>query len=155
MLYFCGEERCLVDAAGRIRLTQRFADGFQERGGGEVVLLGLPEGGIGVYPEAAYREMRQRELGDMDQLGHSFAARKSLRRFGLLSCPQEVSRQGRLTLPERLRDYAALTPGSEACVVGVEIGVEIWNRERLQREMEDIDAHLKAKCAREMEQDLQ
>ena len=46
MLEFCGEERCLVDGNGRIRLNQRHVDDFLRRCNGEVVMYVLPEGAV-------------------------------------------------------------------------------------------------------------
>ena len=46
MLSFYGIDRCLVDANGRIRLTQRMVDSFLREGGADIVMHGLPEGCI-------------------------------------------------------------------------------------------------------------
>ena len=142
MLEFCGEDRCLVDANGRIRLNQRLVSDFLRKCEGNVVMYVLPEGAVALYPEETYREMREREISDADNVGSSFAARRSLRRFGSLTQPENITRQGRITLPERFRNMTGLTPGAEACVVGVEIGVEIWNAEKFDREMQEIDLQL-------------
>ncbi len=155
MLIFCGQEHCLVDSNGRLKLPQRFIDDFTLRCGGEVVMHGLPEGAVALYPEDVYREMREREVGAVDSIGSSFAARRSLRRFGALTCPDTITRQGRITLPAAFREHAGLEPGCEACVVGVEIGVEIWSAERFAAEMAAINEHLRQKREREMLADLQ
>ncbi len=138
MLTFCGMDSCRVDGAGRIRLTAATVEDFLRRCDGEVVLFGLPEGAVAVYPEEVYQEMRRRELGDLDAVGASFSARRSLRRFGSMASSAKISRQGRVTVPEVLQRFAGLLPGVEARVVGVEIGVEIWAAERFETEMNDI-----------------
>ncbi len=138
MLSFCGMDSCRVDGAGRVRLTTPTVEDFLRRCDGEVVLFGLPEGAVAVYPEEVYQEMRRRELGDLDAVGASFAARRSLRRFGSMASAAKISRQGRVTLPEVLQRFAGLLPGSDAKVVGVEIGVEIWAADRFEAEMTDI-----------------
>ncbi len=150
MLAFCGQDRCLVDGNGRIRLAQHFVDDFLRRCDGEIVMHGLPEGAIALYPEEVYTEMRSRELGRIDEVGSSFAMRRSLRRFGALTQPEKISRQGRVTLPVAFREFAELVPGSEVCVIGVEIGVEIWAAERYAAEMKAIDEYMRAKRDREM-----
>ena len=139
MIPFCGCEHCLVDSNGRVRLCQRFVDDFLSECEGNVVIYGLPEGALAIYPEEVFREMRERELGDMDRIGASFAARRSLRRFGSLSSPETISRQGRVSIPLHLQEFAGLRPGTQASVVGVEIGVEIWADERLKQEMSSIE----------------
>ncbi len=142
MLEFCGEERCRIDANGRIRLTQRWVDDFLRKCNGEVVMYVLPEGAVALYPEETYREMRAREISDTDNVGASFAARRSLRRYGSLTMSAVLTRQGRVTLPERFRKLTGLQPGVEACVVGVEIGVEIWTSEKFDAEMDEADIQL-------------
>jgi DNA-binding transcriptional regulator/RsmH inhibitor MraZ len=135
MLEFCGEDRCLVDANGRIRLNQRLVSDFLRKCEGNVVMYVLPEGAVALYPEETYREMREREISDADNVGSSFAARRSLRRFGSLTQPENITRQGRITLPELLQEHAGVKAGSKVVVVGVEIGVEIWEAERFKEEM--------------------
>ena len=108
------------------------------------MLFGLPEGAVAVYPEDVYEEMRRRELGDLDAVGASFTARRSLRRFGSMACPSEIKCQGRLTLPEILQRHAGLEPGKSARIIGVEIGVEIWSAERFEAEMSDINQQQQA-----------
>ena len=142
MLEFCGEDRCLVDGNGRIRLSQRFVDDFLRKCNGEVVMYVLPEGAVALYPEETYREMRSREIADTDNVGTSFAVRRSLRRFGSLTAPAVITRQGRVTLPERFRQMTGLLPGAGACVVGVEIGVELWLAERFDAEMAETGVQL-------------
>ena len=152
MLPFSGCEHCLVDSNGRLRLCQRFVDDFLAECKGEIVIYGLPEGALALYPEKVFREMREKELGDINRIGASFAARRSLRRFGSLSAPEVISRQGRVTIPEHLRTFAGLPPGAAAAVVGVEIGVEIWAKERLEREMESIEQDEQSARERELEE---
>ena len=152
MLPFCGCEHCLIDSNGRLRLCQRFVDDFIAKCNGEIVIYGLPEGALALYPESVFREMREKELGNIDRIGASFAARRSLRRFGSLSSPETISRQGRVTIPEHLREFAHLPPGAAASVVGVEIGVEIWSEELLKREMSSIENDELAIRERELEE---
>lgn len=155
MLNFCGTEYCLLDSANRLRLASRFVTGFLGKCGGEVVLLGLPEGCIGVFPENIYHEMRQRELGNIDSFAQSFISRRSLRRFGMLTQPEHISRQGRITLPPQLLSHAGLTSGATACIAGVEIGIEIWLPERLEAEISESNHYQQLKRQREMELELQ
>ena len=77
MLEFCGEDRCLVDSNGRVRLNQRIVNDFLRKCEGNVVMYVLPEGAVALYPEATYKEMRAREISDPDNVGSSFSARPS------------------------------------------------------------------------------
>ena len=139
MIAFCGIDNCKIDGAGRVRFAQRVVEDFLCRCQGEVVLFGLPEGAVAVYPQEVYREMRRREVGDLDAAGTSYLVRRNLRRFGAMAQPAVVSAQGRVTLPDFLQKHAGISAGSEVKIVGVEIGVEIWSGSRFDAEMRDIE----------------
>ena len=155
MLSFYGIDKCLVDANGRIRLTQHVVDAFLHEGGADIVMHGLPEGCIALYPEPVWHRMRAPALGNPEQLNSSFAVRSSLRRFGALTCSENISRQGRITLPELLRDHAGLTAGAEAVVVGVELGVEIWEARRFDAELKSSGEREQARKEREFDRELE
>lgn len=144
-----------MDGNGRIKLAQHFIDDFQLKCGGELVMHGLPEQAIALYPEDVYLAMRRQELESVDRVASSFVARRSMRRFGALTRPELLTRQGRVTIPATFRDYAELTPGTEVYVIGVEIGVEIWNAARYLAEMAAIQEHWQEKSRREVADDLQ
>lgn len=150
---FCGQDHCTVDANGRVRLSPRLLTDFSEQGG-VVVVHCLPEGALGLYPLAAWRQMRRSEGDDQPEAARSIVARRQLRRFGALSQQDSISRQGRITIPVPFRDLTELTPGTEAVLVGVEIGVEVWNAKRWEAEFETLLNHEKEKAEREMRADL-
>jgi MraZ protein len=154
MLAFCGQDKCSVDANGRVKLSPRFISDFTERCSGEVVLHCLPEGALALYPEEVYLQMRRNEARPAERAASSMVFRRNLRRFGSLSQPEKISAQGRITVPPAYREYAGLAPGSEIVVVGVEIGVEIWNAERWDEEMKMINQHAIEKGELEMAADL-
>ena len=144
-----------MDGNGRIRLAQRFVDDFLRRCNGEIVMHGLPEGAVALYPEEVYMEMRKREISALDAIGSSFVTRRSLRRFGALTQPEKISRQGRITLPQGFREFAGLEPGIEVCVIGVEVGIELWSAERYAVEMTAIQQYMEKKREQELLADLQ
>lgn len=155
MLPFCGQDRCVIDANGRLKLSPRLMSDFAENGGGDVVLYYLPEGAIAIYPEATYLKMRAEACKDISNLGASLVKRRELRRFGAMSQPDHISGQGRLTIPVGFRECADIHAGTEVFVVGNEIGAEIWNAERWRKEMDIVNGHLEQKGVSEMDADLQ
>ena len=156
MLSFCGEEKCTVDANGRLKLPQQFIDSFfQQDKSGEIVLHCLDEGALALYPMATFKEMRCRELQQQDRIANSLLMRRNLRRFGALSCSSVISAQGRITVPESYRDRCALTNSSSVIVVGIEIGVEIWNVERWKRELEAISSYEKLRAEAEINSSIE
>ena len=155
MLPFCGLDNCLVDANGRVRLTQRVVEDFLREGASEIVMHGLPEGCIALYPESVWKRMRAPALSTPEVLGGSFAARSAMRRFGAMTACETISRQGRITLPETLQDHAGLKAGSKIVVVGIEIGVEIWEAKRFEEEMESARRREELKKEREFDRELE
>lgn len=153
MLAFCGLDSCSVDANGRIKLSPRVIEDFTARGG-DVVLHCLPEGTVAVYPEDIYLAMRRSEPNPAERAAESIVFRRTLRRFGGWSQSEKISAQGRITLSQEYRDHAGLSAGGDAVVVGVEIGVEIWSRERWAEEQRRMMEHSLEKGEREMASDL-
>ncbi len=154
MLRFCGQEKCSIDANGRVKLSPRFIEDFLQRCGGDVVIHSLPEGAVAVYPEDVYQQMRASVGQAAEKAGLSLVQRRILRSFGALSQPDQITRQGRLTIPQAYRGNAELLPGTEVYLVGVEIGIEIWNAQRWEQELQDINTHLLQKGELEMAADL-
>ncbi len=154
MLAFCGQDRCLMDGNGRIKLNSRHVADFLARSSGELVLHGLPEGALAVYPEEIYNDMRRNELNNIDRLAGSYVARRSMRRFGALTLPGRITGQGRVTIPQEFREYADLSCGREVMVIGVEIGVELWNIDRYRQEMAGINEHWQERTRQELARDI-
>lgn len=156
MLSFCGEEKCTVDANGRLKLPQQFIDSFfMQDKSGEIVLHCLDEGALALYPVATFKEMRYRELQQQDRIANSLLMRRNLRRFGAMSCPETISKQGRITIPESYRSRCGLASSSSVIVVGIEIGVEIWNIDRWQRELEQISSYEKLRAESEINSSIE
>ena len=154
MLSFCGIDRALIDANGRIRFTPRVIKDFTENGGNEIVLHCLSEGALAVYPENIFLQMRNKESNPAEKASASIVFRRTIRRFGALSRSEKITTQGRITLPPPYRDFADLHPGDEAVVVGCEIGIEIWSHERWEKELDRMNGHFIEKGEREMSADL-
>ncbi len=154
MLAFCGQDRVLVDANGRVKLPVHFIEDFLADGKGDVVFYCLPEGALAIYPEKVYSEMRRRDNEAIQLAGMSMLKRRDLRRFGAWSSSGQITRQGRVTLPLEFRQPTMLDAGTEAIVIGVEIGVEIWNLQSWQNELEVINNHAINRGDLELAQDL-
>lgn len=154
MLAFCGQDYCQIDANGRVKLSPRVISDFMEKCSGEIVMHCLPEGALAIYPEHIYLEMRRQEEAPAARAASSMVFRRELRRFGALSSADRITAQGRLTIPHGFREYAGLLPGTEIVVVGVEIGVELWNAGRWTAELTKMNEHAIARGESEMADDL-
>ncbi len=154
MLEFCGQEQCVLDGNGRIKLSTALLRNFKRYTDGEVVLHCLPEGAIAVYPPHIWKAMRGQESDREAQAANSVVYRRLIRRFGAMSQGAAISNQGRVTIPPSYREYADLVPNSPISVVGCEIGVEIWNPSRWGKESELIHQHVFSKGENEMSIDV-
>jgi len=120
---FLGEYQHSLDAKGRVILPARYRDQLAE---GAFVTKGRG-GCLSVYtPE----EFEQVASAMREQSKRGTQALSAARSF--FSGAQEIrlDRQGRVALPQNLREYAGLT--RDVVVAGVFSRVEIWDRERWQ-----------------------
>ena len=67
----------------------------------------------------------------------------------------QISAQGRITLPQMFKEHAGIENGTDAVVVGIEIGVELWSLERWEAEQRKIMEHSMKKDELEMMRDLE
>ncbi len=155
MVQFCANEECTIDANGRIKLSANLQRDFQQHTTGDVVLHCLPEGAIGLFPPDTWSQIRGPDLEPIGRFADNIAYRRQLRRFGSMSLATSISPQGRITLPERLREHAGLVAGQSALLIGCEIGVEIWSPQRWEAELSIISDHMNQKSEAAMNADLQ
>ncbi|RZS82927.1 MraZ protein [Motilibacter rhizosphaerae] len=118
---FLGTHTPRLDEKGRLFLPAKFRDGFAE---GLVMTTGQ-EGCITVWPVARFAEvadaMSRQVFTDRDS--------RVVQRLFLANASSEVpDRQGRVTVPQALRDYAGLD--RDVVVVGMAKRVEIWDAGR-------------------------
>jgi len=109
-----------VDEKGRVTLPARLRELLGDR---FVITQGFDRC-LFVYPEAAWDEIERKlqalPLGRAD-------ARAFKRLFFANACDGEADRQGRVLLPQHLREHARID--REAMIIGVSERVEIWARE--------------------------
>ena len=108
-----------IDAKGRMALPAKFRS---QLGGGLVMARGQ-ERCVYVLPIAEFRrvaaQIQRTSLGNK-------AAREYLRIFLSGATDEVPDRQGRVLVPQMLRDYAGL--GDDIVVIGVGTRAEIWDR---------------------------
>lgn len=135
---FMGEYNHTIDAKGRLIVPSKFRELL---GNGFVVTKGL-DGCLFVYPNEEWAtiegKFRSIPLTTKD-------ARKFSRFFfaGAASC--ELDRQGRVLLPQTLRDYAGLQ--KDVVLAGVLGRIEIWDQGRWQDantydDMDEVAEHM-------------
>ncbi len=152
---FFGQEKCLIDRNGRVRLPPRLVDDFREVDGLQVVLHRLPENALAIYPVSIWRKMRAGDVRPEVRAGRSLAYRRQLRRAGGFMQEDRLSNQGRITIPVLFRQSLELLPGTPVVLVGCEIGVEVWNAVAWQKECEAIMEYERARSEAEIRREIE
>jgi MraZ protein len=120
---FLGQYAHAVDDKNRLFLPAKLR--HKQKGADFILTQGL-EGCLYLYPPAAWDRLASR----LDQL--PLADKKEERAFKRMllaaACEVEVDSQGRILIPQILREFAGLR--HEAVILGVLQHVEIWARER-------------------------
>ena len=114
-----GEFHHTLDGKGRLILPSRFRELL---GNGFVITRGL-EKCLFVYTNEQWATVQER----LQNLAFTNATNRAFIRFflsGAIDC--QLDRQGRVLLPQNLRDYAKLD--RDAAIIGVLDRLEIWDR---------------------------
>ena len=135
---FMGEYNHTIDAKGRLIIPSR----FRELLGEEFVLTKGLDGCLSIYPMDEWEafEMKLRALPLTNKNARTFS------RFfvaGAAMC--ELDKQGRILVPQTLREFAGLD--KDVVLTGNLNRIEIWSKEKWEDaseydDMEDIAEHM-------------
>jgi MraZ protein len=115
---FLGEFQHTLDPKGRVILPSAFREQLKE---GLVMTVGLDHC-VNVHPVADW----QRYASELRSLRATSARERGFARMVMSSAHPDVpDRQGRITIPSRLRDFADLS--KDVAVVGNDSKVELWD----------------------------
>ncbi|MFA5536321.1 MAG: division/cell wall cluster transcriptional repressor MraZ [Bacillota bacterium] len=117
---FMGEYQHSVDEKGRVSIPVRFRDGLGEK---FIATKGL-DNSLFVYPMEEWMLLEQK----LKNLSFAKADARAFSRFffaGAVEC--ELDKQGRILLPQVLREHAKII--KDATIIGVSARVEIWAKE--------------------------
>ena len=114
---FLGEYQHTLDPKGRVILPSAFREELEE---GLVMTVGLDHC-LTVHPLADWQRVAEnlRALRTTDRRERMFA-----RMLTASAHAEQLDKQGRVTIPARLRDYANLR--KDVVVVGADSRVELW-----------------------------
>ena len=135
---FMGEYSHTIDAKGRLIVPSK----FREQLGNEFVITKGLDGCLFVYSNAEWENIEEKfqniPLTTKD-------ARKFSRFFFSGAAVCEVDKQGRILLPQGLREYAGLQ--KDVVLAGVLSRIAIWSKERWQDtnaydDMDEIAEHM-------------
>jgi MraZ protein len=135
---FTGEYRHAVDDKGRIAVPSR----FRVQLAGSVVVARWMDSCLAIFPVTAWEELAAK-LAGLPMTDPN--ARLLQRQLFAGAFETELDRQGRVLVPQNLRDHAGLE--GEALVLGSRDHAEIWAPARwavYSRSLEDPDAFAQA-----------
>lgn len=137
-MMFMGEYNHTIDAKGRLIVPSKFREAL---GDTFVVTKGL-DGCLFVYDNEEWKlfEEKLRALPITNK-----EARQFVRFFLAGAAEVEVDKQGRILIPNVLREFAGLA--KDVALVGVGSRIEIWSRERFEDtaafdDMDEIAEHM-------------
>jgi MraZ protein len=116
-----GEYNHNVDEKGRVSVPAKFRE---DLGASFIVTKGL-DNCLFIYSKTEWTTF-ETKLKDLPLTNPN--ARNFIRFFFSGACECELDKQGRITLPQNLREYAGLT--KDVTIIGVSTRVEIWDREK-------------------------
>ena len=130
---FMGEYNHTIDAKGRLIVPVKFREIL---GDNFIVTKGL-DGCLFVYPNDEWTRFEEK----LKSLPLTNKNARQFTRFllaGAAAC--EVDKQGRILLPQVLREFASLE--KDVVLVGVASRIEIWSRERWDESMNTYDGDM-------------
>ncbi len=127
---FLGEYQHSLDAKGRIILPSKFRGLLAD---GCVLTRGL-DNCLAVYPKEQWERQSTRLQEDAAQSNRQ--VRDFLRIWYASALEEEPDKQGRITVPEHLRQYASLE--REVTVTGRGNFAEIWSRPNWDRRLAEV-----------------
>lgn len=133
---FLGQYTYTLDDKGRVTIPSRFRE---ELAGRIIVTRGLDRC-LTIYPLPVWDEIAQK----VNALPITDPRGRALRRvFFADAVDAEPDRQGRILIPDRLREYAGLELAAETVIVGLDRFLEVWTPERWEeanvRQMKMMD----------------
>ncbi|MDF2541794.1 MAG: mraZ [Herbinix sp.] len=134
---FMGEFNHSIDSKGRIIIPSKFREDLGEE---FVITLGL-DGCLFAYPNKEWNAFVEK----LQTLPGTKEARQLQRYFMAGAAACEVDKQGRILIPTKLRETAALD--KDIVFVGVMNKIEIWSKERWDNnndydDMDDVAEHM-------------
>lgn len=128
---FLGEFEHNIDQKNRIFIPAKFREAL----GTSFTLCRAPmEKCIFVYPDEKWAELSR----EISATSNTLESRQRQRLFFRGSQTVEPDKQGRITIPQRLCDYAGIT--REVVIFGADTRVELWDRDTFEQAMDEAAA---------------
>ncbi len=132
---FLGSHEHTIDSKGRLTMPSKWR---AELSSNVVVTRGL-EGCLFIFPQTKFEEIAK----ETDRQGMLLPeARAWARYIGGAAEPVEVDGQGRILIPQRLREYASLN--GNVVVVGLMSRIEVWSPDKYKAINDQVESNAAA-----------
>ncbi len=122
-----GNHPARVDEKGRLKVPSGFRTLVEQQYGPELFVTSVTGEYVRIYPMAVWLEI-ERRLAEVPSANPS--KQRFLDRVSFFGQTVTVDKQGRLLLPQLLRETAAMT--GDVSVLGLQNHLAVWNQKRLQ-----------------------
>ncbi len=121
-----GNHPARIDEKGRIKIPNSFRSIVESQYGGDFFVTSVTGEHVRLYPMPVWLEI-ERKLAEMPSANPS--KQRFLDRVNFFGQVVALDKQGRLLLPQLLRESAAMT--GEVSVLGLQNHLAVWNQKRL------------------------
>jgi MraZ protein len=128
---FRGHEQARIDDKGRLKVPNVFRSLLETKYGRELFLTSLTGEYVRLYPMPVWLDIEEK-LGKMPSTHPSRL--RFLDRVNFFGQAVELDTQGRVLIPARLRETAAIA--GDVDVLGQYNYLDIWNHDRLQARLQ-------------------
>ena len=133
---FRGSSYHTIDAKGRIMLPPRFRDAIRLSDVDAVMVTGMDQGLV-AYTFDVWRDIEKK----FEALSETSSHIRRFRRFFIGNASKcTLDKQGRILVPQTLRDYGGLE--KETVLVGVLKNFEIWSKSRFEEQNALMEADM-------------
>lgn len=143
---FVGKYNNSIDSKSRVIVPAKFRDELD----GRCIIAKSLDRCLTIYPLAQWEKFVEEKL-EILPAGNP-QARKLKRHFYSSAAECDVDKQGRLTIPQELKEYAGIE--KELITVGSDKTIEVWSREHWEDELDPDTGELMnaSEVAESMEQ---
>ena len=143
---FVGKYNNSIDSKSRVIVPAKFRDELE----GRCIIAKSLDRCLTIYPLAQWEKFVEENL-EILPAGNP-QARKLKRHFYSSAAECDVDKQGRLTIPQELKEYAGIE--KELITVGSDKTIEVWSREHWEDELDPDTGELMnaSEVAESMEQ---
>ena len=130
---FLGEFTHKLDSKNRIMMPSEFREDLKE----DFYITKGPENSLIIYTEEEFAKQSQK----LDEKINESKKNRAIKRlFFSSTVKMSLDKQGRILLNKNLKDYSGIK--DEAMIIGNNTTIELWDRERWQAYIDEVEVNL-------------